>query len=335
MRSSAFTLIELLVTLAIIALLVGLLLPAMGGARATARDLVSRANLRALGSAHAGYNADNRERLPTFTQPSVTGQMLRILERRTGRSDLSEPIRRRPFVRYTHLVLIDYLASDLPNPMLVNPGDRALVEWAENPRSAETNGLLPYQSGFVPPRFDDDEGWRDRGVIQAFAYGTSYQTTAAAWCADEDPTFSPDPHNANFYAPPLGRRANRLQRSATDVLFPASKVHLFEEYDFVSDPRGVFCLYPEASTATLQFDASVRKQRTEEINPGWSPASPNQLAFQKYRPMDKFPAWADGKPGTRLLARHRFTRAGLRGIDFGGEEIDLPDEVRDDPRYPD
>jgi len=334
-RSRAFTLIELLVTLAIIALLVGILLPSLARARGTARDLQSRANLKALASAHAGYNADNEDRIPTFTDPSVTGQMQRILRRRTGRTDIDEAIRRRPFVRYTHLALIDHLASDLPNPMLVNPANRSLVEWSDDPQAAEENGQLPYQSAFVPPRFDDDEGWRDWGVIQAFAYGTSYQSTAAAWCADADPTFSPDPQNANFYAPPRGRRANRNQRLATGVLFPSNKIHLFEEYDFQSDPRGIFCLYPQASTVTLQFDASVRKQRTEELNAGWSPANPGEVATQRYRPMDKFPAWADGKPATRLLARHRFTREGLRGLDFGGAEVNLPETVRDDPRSPD
>ena len=58
MHNRAFTLIELLVVIAIIALLIGILLPALGAARDAGRALKNTANLRSLGQATAIYTAD-------------------------------------------------------------------------------------------------------------------------------------------------------------------------------------------------------------------------------------------------------------------------------------
>jgi len=60
----AFTLIELLVVIAIIALLIGILLPAIGRARDTAKGLVCQTNIRQVAQATQVYAVDFRGRFP-------------------------------------------------------------------------------------------------------------------------------------------------------------------------------------------------------------------------------------------------------------------------------
>lgn len=73
---NAFTLIELLVVISIIALLIGILLPALGAARKAARQSACLQGLRQISTGCQIYATDNKEFLPTFYK--VGGNELRI-----------------------------------------------------------------------------------------------------------------------------------------------------------------------------------------------------------------------------------------------------------------
>ena len=70
-RTNAFTLIELLVVISIIALLIGILLPALGSAREEAQAVACASNMKQIGIAVYTYQAENKDYIPpSYVYPS-------------------------------------------------------------------------------------------------------------------------------------------------------------------------------------------------------------------------------------------------------------------------
>jgi len=73
-RTRAFTLIELLVVISIIALLIGILLPALGAARRTANQMKNSANLRGIHLSAVTYAQSNNFYLPGLNPDGTVNQ---------------------------------------------------------------------------------------------------------------------------------------------------------------------------------------------------------------------------------------------------------------------
>ena len=352
-KNRAFTLIELLVVIAIIALLIGILLPALGQARRSAQNVVAQANLRSLNTGAANYAGDSDDRIFSYTwrggqaytnlkngkqifygddQEAASGQMQNILQRATGRITGTGRIlraeNRLPHRRYSHLVLLDYLTDVQPEPIAASPFDRNLQRWQEDPLAYLENGSgFPYADGDpAQDGYDTSMGWTDTPVIQLWPFASTYQMVPAAWNTDGINgalTYAPVDDTPHLFEPPQGNNPAPLgRRKITEVAHPAGKVMMFEEFDRFTDPDGLYFAYPEAKCNLAFFDGSVRQEVSQDANAGWNPRTPNQVWRQKYVPLDTFPLPKNGlEDDTEYCVRYRWTRNGLKGIDYGGKDV--------------
>ncbi len=359
-NTRAFTLIELLVVIAIIALLIGILLPALGKARSTARTTISLANLKQLGVGMNTYGADFNDGIYAFTwgrnfdprtvsdwpegwyappqrpfDDSPTGdveggawQLAFILAKATGRvagRERIDPVTQR-FAdrRFTHVVLNSYLTGQGSEPVAVSPHDRNLARWHANPLSfgqGEVPGLNPGAPS---------DNWGDLAIRKMWAFASSYRTSPYMWSSEKSNELIVPAENSSVLIQ-LGSY-RRTQRRIDQVAFPSGKVAQHEEFDW---PNKLSYYYPESKINMLFFDGSVRTERTGDSNPGWDPARPadqNATTEVPYITIDKdfFPAPrndADGnfQDDVAYPGYYGWTRRGLRGIDYGGKEIDTGD----------
>lgn len=86
-RAGAFTLVELLVVVGVVALLVAMLLPVLGGARRSARELRSQSGLRQMMIGYTMYHQENRGAvLMGYTPATLNGAAVAVDDPVSGRT---------------------------------------------------------------------------------------------------------------------------------------------------------------------------------------------------------------------------------------------------------
>lgn len=253
--------------------------------------------------------------LSYITSPVIAdahnAQAVDIIRRRSPVDpNFQRPFGWAPSIDYTHLVLLDYLSTPFPVPIVACPEDRPLQLWQKDIPTFNQGGF-----GVQQPDVSFSSS-----PFRAKPYSSSYEMPPCVYDKSEVGSRI-EQSDLSHYAYFIRQQTRFGQSRFDNVAFPSGKVQLYDTHQRHAKKQ-LYYTNPAATQPLLFFDGSVVDRKTSDANLGWQPNAPAAgPTLVRYIPYRYEPPTSNGQPVETFPGRYRWTRGGLKGVDFGGGEV--------------